>query len=206
MADLSTLNITLPTNTDPVGQGDDRIRETRDAIVTSFGLEHHLTGEHKFDFGNTASRPAAGKSGNIYIDTQANLVYYDNGSAWELMNVGRIYSITGLLNTLIGGAYNGITPQSIEVPLGGRVLITGTITIQNLSGGARNYGWKCDRDGTDIAINAPCHTVPNGQYATFPIILVNTPGAGTFAFTLAVFIDTTTLTSPVAVSAIAQVI
>ena len=80
MADLSTLDETKPASSDLVSEGDDRIRETRVAIKTSFAIEHALGGVHKFNVGNTASRPAAGNVGRIYVNTQTNKIDYDTVS------------------------------------------------------------------------------------------------------------------------------
>lgn len=82
MSDLSTLDVTQPDNTDLASAGAQEIRTTRDSIVTSFGIEHYLTGEHKFLSGNTAARPAAGKAGRIYINTETDTLQRDTGSAW----------------------------------------------------------------------------------------------------------------------------
>lgn len=82
MADLSTLDSSQPDNTDLASAGASEIRGTRVAILTSFGIEHHLTGEHKFLVGNTASRPTAGKAGRIYFNTELNTMQRDDGAAW----------------------------------------------------------------------------------------------------------------------------
>lgn len=82
MADLSTLDVTQPPDSQAVSQGAARIRETRDATVTSFGIEHALAGMHKIPLGTTAARPAAGNAGRLYINTDLGLLQYDSGSAW----------------------------------------------------------------------------------------------------------------------------
>lgn len=49
--------------------------------------------------GNTASRPAAGKAGAVYIDTQATKIYRDNGSAWVAVTLAQS-EIVGLAAAL----------------------------------------------------------------------------------------------------------
>jgi hypothetical protein len=82
LADLSTLDATQPPDTQLVALGAQRIRETRDATKTSFALEHALTGEHRIPIGGTGGEPAAGHAGRLYINTSADTLEYDTGSAW----------------------------------------------------------------------------------------------------------------------------
>src|SRR5574342_1418256 len=95
--DLETLDPLEPQDTRLVSQGAARIRETRDAIITSFrGLgnngaggtqaEHRLNGVHKFPNGNIAAIPAAGNLGRIFIDTADGGLGFDTGSAWTFLH------------------------------------------------------------------------------------------------------------------------
>lgn len=84
MVTLADLDITKPDGqTEPISILDNYQREAKEAVKTSFAVEHSLTGPHKFLFGNTASRPAAGNSGRIYFNTQTNSLQRDNGVSWE---------------------------------------------------------------------------------------------------------------------------
>jgi hypothetical protein len=86
MADLSTLDDTVPPKTEKVSLGDDRIRETRDTLITSFGKtlpgtgaatsEHYLKGAHKIPRG---VRPAVGNSGRMYINLTDGWFELDDG-------------------------------------------------------------------------------------------------------------------------------
>ena len=82
MAGLETLDEAAPRDTDPVSLGDDAIRETRQKTKTSVGLEHYLDGPHKLPSGTTAARPAAGRAGRVYFNTDTKSIEYDNGTAW----------------------------------------------------------------------------------------------------------------------------
>jgi hypothetical protein len=95
MADLSTLDATQPPDTQAVSQGAARIRETRAAILGSFGTtagaggtqtEHFWNGVHKFPNGAVGARPAAGNSGRLFINNSANRFQLDNGSSWVTLH------------------------------------------------------------------------------------------------------------------------
>jgi hypothetical protein len=83
MAGLETLDEFLPRDTDPVSLGDDNIRETRAKTKTSFGSEHYLDGPHKIPGGAQSLRPAAGRVGRLYFNTDLKTAEYDTGSVWS---------------------------------------------------------------------------------------------------------------------------
>lgn len=93
MVDLSTLDELSPRDTEPVSTGDDAIRQTREAIKTTVGVEHDLsTGYHKLLSGDSASRPPSGKDGRLYINTVTGLEC-DNGTAWKGVSGVSAYQI-----------------------------------------------------------------------------------------------------------------
>lgn len=53
--------------------------------------------------GDTASRPAAGNTGALYLDTTLNIFYRDNGASWDAIGAGS--SVVGTTNqiTVTGG-------------------------------------------------------------------------------------------------------
>lgn len=94
---MSIWDITTPAGSDSANQGDDRIREMKEAIQESLrGSEsdgtvakfpganpstaptYHYRGYR----GGTGSRPTAGDNG-LFIDTTRNAVQRDNGSSWD---------------------------------------------------------------------------------------------------------------------------
>ena len=84
MAKLDTIDETKPDGaTEPVSTLDNYERELRVAVRETFVVEHHLTGEHFFLSGNTASRPAFGKEGRLYNNTETKVLQRDTGAAWE---------------------------------------------------------------------------------------------------------------------------
>jgi hypothetical protein len=83
MAGLETLDETSPRDTDPVSLGDDAIRETRQKTKTSFGIEHYLDGPHKIPGGAQSVRPAAGRVGRLYFNTDLKTAEYDTGAIWS---------------------------------------------------------------------------------------------------------------------------
>lgn len=79
---LDTLDEFSPRDTDPVSLGDDAIRATRAATKQTVAVEHYLDGPHKIPSGTTATRPAAGRAGRLYFNTDIKGIEYDNGTAW----------------------------------------------------------------------------------------------------------------------------
>lgn len=82
MAGLDTLDEFSPKDTDAVSLGDDAIRETRAKTKGTVGLEHYLDGPHKIPFGPGTSRPAAGRPGRLYFNTDTKALEYDAIFQW----------------------------------------------------------------------------------------------------------------------------
>jgi hypothetical protein len=80
---LDTLDEFSPKDTDPVSLGDDAIRLTRAATKQTVGLEHYLDGAHKIPGGAQSTRPAPGRAGRLYFNTDLKVAEYDNGSSWQ---------------------------------------------------------------------------------------------------------------------------
>jgi len=81
---------TLPLDTDAATTIPAAIRSYKTDIETFFNVEHVFPVDinnpqaiHKLPKGNTASRPAAGNSGRLYINTQTVILQKDSGTAWE---------------------------------------------------------------------------------------------------------------------------
>jgi hypothetical protein len=112
MADLSTLDDTVPPKSEKISLGDDRIRETREAIIASFGTlagvgpatsEHYLKGAHKIPRGGPGARPPVENLGRIYINTTDEWFEVDNGSNFDqLHTVGSKVAYTGQVAIPIG--------------------------------------------------------------------------------------------------------
>lgn len=73
----------------------------------------------------TASRPAPGNTGNIFIDTTLNTVQYDNGTSW--ITLGAISAVAGTPNQItVSTASNVATVAIASNPI---IPGTGAITI-----------------------------------------------------------------------------
>jgi hypothetical protein len=74
--------------------------------------------------GTTAARPAAGTAGTLYVDTTANILYRDNGSAWVAIGAGSTLTGTAseiaVVGNVISIASDPILPGtgSFQPPLG----------------------------------------------------------------------------------------
>lgn len=88
MVDLSTLDDNSPRDSEPVALGDDAIRQTREAIKTTIGLEHDLVnGIHRIPVGTTSARPPAGKEGRLYGNSEVSRIEYDTGAEWKVTSL-----------------------------------------------------------------------------------------------------------------------
>src|SRR5438034_924130 len=115
MADLSTLDPTAPLDTDPASQGALQIRTERADILGWAAVEHALTGPHKIPNGNTASRPAAGNAGRLFINTDLNALQYDTGSAWVTLGGGITKAYAFNVNSLaLTGSYQDLLTTTIS--------------------------------------------------------------------------------------------
>src|SRR5512144_2784489 len=177
MADLSTLDVTQPASSDPVSQGDDAIRATRDAIVTSFGIEHALAGQHAFPNGTTAARPAPGHAGRLYLNTERGFIERDNGGAWTLANAFSIQQSQASITLAVTAVTVG--SLSVTVPSGGRVLLLVSANVVPTSSQASRS--VISRDGTDLLVFDDDMTASAPR--TIAQVLLDTPaGPATYTY------------------------
>ncbi|WP_374075073.1 beta strand repeat-containing protein [Bdellovibrio bacteriovorus] len=76
--------------------------------------------------GTEASRGTADTAGRLYVATDSQKIYRDNGSSWDLLSSGTA-----------GGVTNIATGPGLS---GGPITSTGTITLSNTTVTAGNYG------------------------------------------------------------------
>jgi len=129
---LDTLDETKPLDTDPVSFGDDEIRLTRAATKQSFGLEHWLSGEHKYIVGTSSARPAAGKRGRLFVNSSNNTIEYDNGSAWIATGATLVSGSVGP-NELANGAVTNV--KLADNSITSAKIVDGTITAVDIADG-----------------------------------------------------------------------
>lgn len=147
MADLSTLDITAPPDTQAISAGALRIRETRVATVTSFDVEHDLAGRHTFPRGTTAARPAVGKAGSIYFNTDSNLLELDDGSVWRMVHTTIPSTIASNQITLTL-ASQSVQTLVVAAPQDSRLLMVAQGVLANPTlGGLNAAQWGLYLDG-----------------------------------------------------------
>lgn len=189
MADLSTLDETQPEPTDPVGEGDDRIRETREAVKTSFAVEHNLNGIHALKSGTTSGRPAAGNAGRPYINTAADRLEFDSGAVWTLLNAiqfnGPFESGSVALTT------SNVEVRSVslsDVLTNSRVLLIGTIKLSNIAGVASSVLMAISQSGGAGGTPFPASQIAQmavGDVVFVPICLgIASPGTGNITWSV----------------------
>jgi hypothetical protein len=98
-----------------LSEGDDRIRETRLAVKTTFAVEHDLSGSHRIASGATAARPAA-TDGRLYINTQTGKIEYAAGGVWFTTPPAVYQSISGA-GTGVLYTYAGTVPATVTVAI-----------------------------------------------------------------------------------------
>ncbi|PWT76631.1 MAG: hypothetical protein C5B60_03865 [Chloroflexi bacterium] len=92
--------------------GDDAIRETRASTKQSFGVEHFLDGPHKIPAGTTAARPAAGRLGRLWWNTDTNLIEYDAGDRWASPAQGKAMA-GGIMNETPRAYPSGVASEVV---------------------------------------------------------------------------------------------
>lgn len=191
MADLSTLDQTQPDNTDLARFGAQEIRATREALLTSFAIEHYLTGEHKFLSGNTASRPAAAKAGRIYINIQTSQLEYDTGSAWLPVPRGNTIAshaeVNDIAATSVGLTETVIGQNSIDIQVGGYTEIdfsTGG-DVGDSAFGAATFSLiiRIRKDGTSLVADGSIVASTSGsQFLGVPTHVIKVPWSGSLKY------------------------
>lgn len=80
MSDLTGINSATPAGSDPASSGDDKIRELAAGTVGAVGKEHYLSGEHKFQYGNSYS--GTPQDGQVWFDTTNGELKQYRTNAW----------------------------------------------------------------------------------------------------------------------------
>jgi hypothetical protein len=165
----------VSTLTTPMGLGKAQDPDNaRDYLVVTLGAALDILATHdhsgdanpvkRINAGNTASRPAAGTPGGVYVDTVTGALNVDNGSSWaaSMLNGGPVSVGIGaaanpLVDLLVGGtiqaanngdvlyglkvaptfddnAKTGVTHVGLQVQSGGVTVTAGGLTIT--AGGA----------------------------------------------------------------------
>ncbi len=90
MAKLDEINTGIPVGRDKVSDDPRKQREIRTAITSTFGTEHHLTGEHKFPNGTSPNNDL--KDGQIHFDTTNGLLSFkrDDQQTGEVFPIGSV--------------------------------------------------------------------------------------------------------------------
>lgn len=164
MADLSTLDATKPLPGDLVSEGDDRIRETRVAVLTSFAVEHALGGVHKLRVGNAASRPAAGNVGRIYLNTENEWIEYDTGVVFNhlhALNAQIDSDDSATLTSTVVGVQTTLASLNIVTRSNSHILAIATATaVWTL--GTPSAAMRATLDGVAMTPEAGTSSLLNG--------------------------------------------
>lgn len=143
MPDLSTINPTLPTDTELVSNGASRMRELRAALLDTFDNEHTLDGKHMFPNGITSVRPAPDAvNGRLYMNDDRQMLERTLGGVWHALHCARpVYQyIPGFVSAPLGSV--ALSAFLVDSPLAGTLVVFGqwTILIPGVtSGPTRTY-------------------------------------------------------------------
>src|SRR5262249_27504396 len=124
---LDTLDPNRPLDGDAISLGDDAIRETRQAMIDSFKVEHALGGVHKIPLGNTAARPSAGVAGRLYLNTDSGLIEVDNGSVWVANRASIPMTALSMTGTVAPNTWINLYNTTFATPV--NIMLMGTVTI-----------------------------------------------------------------------------
>ena len=119
MSTLDDTDVTKPANATDTGADLGTQIRSHKSDTTGFAIvEHHLTGEHKFSLNTTAARPAAGKAGRIYFNSDDNVLQRDDGSTWvDILYFPRLkigtYAGDGASSNSITGV--GFQPDKVTI-------------------------------------------------------------------------------------------
>lgn len=165
MADLSTIDITKPQDSDAVSAGASRMREERAAIVGSFSSEHSITGPHAFLLGNEAALPAAGTRGRIFLDTTQGKILLDDGANWNFLRTTQPQLFTNSASIGMGVGFfanllTGTLHLSQDLFLGTFILAIASTQISKTAVTTDNYNFR-------IVING-AEAIPTGQLFPTP--------------------------------------
>jgi hypothetical protein len=202
MPDLSTIDPAFPAGSDPVGTGDEAIRDTRDAARVSFGgtdpgfvtsPEHYWKGFHAFPNGDPSLRPVAGNPGRLFFDTFNWFIELDNGVTWEHahgIGFGTVWDATPAAITTISTTFASIVAP---VRSNSNVVFLAAVIINPLSLGGGRIRLRVD--SVDVYITS--YTVPSAGftiYYCFPFFLLSpglTQANHTFDFQVEADVDGT---------------
>jgi len=135
MAFVDSLNAATPVGTDQMSVVDNEIRAIKDAVKSTWAVEHYETGEHKFSVGNTAARPLSPKTNQIHINIQTGFIEYFDGAIWKNAHDGPAVPAASKMWFYQNAAPTGWTFDS---SLDDRVL---TLTSVEANGGATGGAW-----------------------------------------------------------------
>jgi hypothetical protein len=188
MADLTTLDPLAPPGGEDISLGDDRIRETRAAILGSFGIEHNLSGVHKIPNGAPGALPASGNAGRVFIDTTNGYPLLDTGSAWNLLKAVGFVGVYDLTDFAFGTTYVNVASATVVVPNNCTVLGFGLISLITTAEAATTIYAEIDYGGGN-------NLNPKDQTTTYPVtsgymqkvvMAFKALAAGTYTFNLRV--------------------
>lgn len=174
MADLSTLSLTDPADPENVSNGAFRMREERIAIVTSFDVEHTLTGPHTFIYGpNPGLLPAAvaANAGRIFIDTTNFRVLRQTGAldtpvtAWVQLNTVQAYENTASGSVFLIASMVTMASFTVDLPTGGRMIAEFNFLLSSFTGTSNAV--------IESRIRYNNNVFPFGPYTVGPISMVN---------------------------------
>lgn len=165
--DLSTLDPSNPQNIELARLGAGRIRDVADATITSFGVEHSLAGPHKFLVDATASRPAAGNPGRLFINTERGCIERDTGAIWHVCRTTPPGRNTAANAVLLTGSYQSLINVNANVPFGSFIHVEVTVTFI-VAAGTAGAELKLQIGGVDYGfVWNPGWTTFNGQSYIF---------------------------------------
>lgn len=166
---MGNWDIATPAGSDPKSQGDDRIRELKEALQEALrcqdsegdesifpGIDPSNAPVHRYRGlkGTTAQRPASGQYG-LYFDTTRNVLQRDNGSTWDdIATVIPSGTVMCFFQAAVPTGWTQVVSQNDKV-----------LRVVSATGGGSG-GTSAISTGHSHTVNSHTHTGPSHTHST----------------------------------------
>lgn len=117
-------------------------------------------------YGVTGSRPAAGEEGRLYFDTDASVLYRDNGSTWDSVSPSALTNPMTTEGDIIYASDGSGTPARLAAVAAGKLLKSAGTGTAPVYGYPPFHGAKAYHNTTQTAVSAQILALNSEEYDT----------------------------------------